>query len=146
MAQTARKDFRLNRKVAPTKLGLLGLLGLGLGISYVVLCTQRIKQNGADSKKRRFVNSIQECFYLNCSWVNKVIFFIKFSGTSPSDHYYIIHFLTTYRDVLSALGLVKKLFSQKFKFKKTIKNFNKIREFDPTLKILAKNGGYVPLM
>ena len=51
----------------------------------------------------------------------KVNFLIKFSGTSPSDHYYIIHFLkTTYRDVL---GLVKNMFSQKF---------NKIREFDPT--------------
>ena len=58
----------------------------------VPLCTQRIKQNGADSKEKHFVNSIQECFYLNCSRVklNKK-FFIKFSGTSPLDHYYIIH-------------------------------------------------------
>ena len=37
------------------------------------------QKNGADSKKRRFVNSIQELFYLNCSRVKfKRIFFIKF--------------------------------------------------------------------
>ena len=30
------EDLTLNTAAAPTKLGLLGLLGLGLGISYVV--------------------------------------------------------------------------------------------------------------
>ena len=47
--------------------------------------------------------SIQECFHLNCSRVKlKYMFFIKFSGTSPSDHYY--NYL---QDVLSALGFAK---------------------------------------
>ena len=32
MAEAEQEEFRLNRKVAPTKLGLLGLLGLGLRI------------------------------------------------------------------------------------------------------------------
>ena len=58
-----------------------------------------------DSKKSGIVNFIQDCFNLT-RWI----------GESPSDHYiytvYIIHFLNyllyIYRDVLSALGLVKK--------------------------------------
>ena len=58
---TDKLETRLQPRFQRLHLFLFQLLG--------PLCTQRIKQNGADSKKRRFVNSIKECFYLNCSRV-----------------------------------------------------------------------------
>ena len=85
-------------------------------------CVHRIKQNGADSKKRRFVNSIQECFYSNCSRVKfKQIFFIKFTWGHLHQIYNI--YISTYRVVLSALGLVK---NKKVVFSKILKNNKKL--------------------
>ena len=71
------------------------------------------KKKALDSKKSGLVNLIQECFYLNCSRVkfmaghlHQIIIILLYFL------YYIIYYTVhslklLYRDVLSALGLVK---------------------------------------